>query len=62
MEETSDNIFKQLGIKDEDLKTWDSLTKKDLLKNITVIQKGEPIFMRLKAEEEIAYIKDKMKK
>ena len=62
MQDTSDNIFRQLGINEEKLKTWDSLKEKDLLNNIKVIQKGEPIFMRLNAEEEIAYIKDKMKK
>ena len=31
-------------------------------KNTKVIEKGEPIFMRLNAEEEIEYIKDAMRK
>ena len=62
MTETSDNILRQIGIEDENLKSWDSLNKHDNLKNIKVIEKGEPIFMRLNAEEEIEYIKEAMKK
>ena len=34
----------------------------DKIKNAKVIEKGEPIFMRLNAEEEIEYIKQAMKK
>ena len=60
MEETSNNIFNQLGIKEE-YRTWDSIYKFDELKDIKVIEKGEPIFMRLNAEEEIEYIKNAMK-
>ena len=60
MKETSLNILNQLGINDENLKTWDSLYKYDLLNNIKVIEKGEPIFMRLNMEEEIEYIKNAM--
>ncbi len=62
MEETSDNIFRQIGITNKDLKDWTSLKKYDKLSNIKVIEKGEPIFMRLNAEEEIEYIKQVMKK
>ncbi len=61
MKKTSENIFEQLGIKEESLKTWESLDKYDLIKNIKVIEKGEPIFMRLNYEEEVQYIKDMMK-
>ena len=62
MPETADSIFKQIGIENEELKTWNSLNKYDSLKNIIVIEKGEPLFMRLDAEEEINYIKEVMKK
>ena len=62
MPDTAKSIFKQIGVKDEDLKTWDSLSKYDAIKNTKVIEKGEPLFMRLDAEEEINYIKMAMKK
>ncbi len=62
MNETSENILKQIGVQDENLKTWKSLNEYDKLKHIKVIEKGEPIFMRLNAEEEIEYIKQEMKK
>lgn len=62
MNETSENILRQIGIEDESLKVWDSLKQYNKLKNIKVIEKGEPIFMRLNAEEEIEYIKQVMKK
>ena len=62
MNETSENILRQIGITDESLKTWESLKEYDKIKNIKEIEKGEPIFMRLNAEEEIEYIKQAMKK
>ena len=62
MNETSENILRQIGITDESLKTWESLKEYDKIKNAKVIEKGEPIFMRLNAEEEIEYIKQAMKK
>lgn len=62
MNETSENILRQIGVKDDELKTWDSLKDYDKLKDVKVIEKGEPIFMRLNAEEEIEYIKEAMKK
>ena len=62
MNETSENILRQIGITDESLKTWESLKEYDKIKNTKVIEKGEPIFMRLNAEEEIEYIKQTMKK
>ena len=62
MPDTAENIFKQIGIEKEELKTWDSLNKYDSLENIKVIEKGEPLFMRLDAEEEVNYIKDCMQK
>ncbi|KUP37993.1 methionine--tRNA ligase [Bacillus halotolerans] len=52
-------MFEQLGITDDALKAWDSITVFGQLKD-TKVQKGEPLFPRLEAEEEIAYIKGKM--
>ncbi|MCY8807706.1 methionine--tRNA ligase [Bacillus atrophaeus] len=56
---TPKKMFEQLGITDETLKAWDSITRFGQL-NKTKVQKGDPLFPRLEAEEEIAYIKDKM--
>ena len=61
MPETSANILKQLGIQNEENTTWDSLKDYDKLKNIQVIEKGIPLFLRLDAEKEIEYIKQGMK-
>ncbi|PAY11385.1 methionine--tRNA ligase [Bacillus sp. 7705b] len=52
-------MFEQLGITADALKAWDSITAFGQLKD-TKVQKGEPLFPRLEAEEEIAYIKGKM--
>lgn len=62
MSDTADNILKQIGIQKDELKTWDSLEKHNLIDNIMVTPKGEPLFMRLDAQEEIEYIKSGMKK
>lgn len=63
MEDTSNKILEQLGINQEELITWESTKKYDLLKqDIKVIEKGEPLFVRLDIEEEVNYIKEKMKK
>ena len=62
MPETTENILKQLGIEANELKTWESLFKYDQIKDTKVIKKGEPLFMRLNADEEIEYIKEGMKK
>jgi methionyl-tRNA synthetase len=62
MEETSKNILRQIGIEDENLKSWDSLTNYKGINKLKVIEKGEPIFMRLNAEEEKKYIKSMMGK
>ena len=56
MNETSENILRQIGIENEELKTWESLNNYENLKGIKVIEKGEPIFMRLNAEEEIVVL------
>ena len=63
MKETSKKMLEQLGIKDENLTTWNSTeTYGKLHENIKVIEKGEPLFMRLDMEEETNYIKEGMKK
>ncbi len=62
MEETSEKILNQLNINKDELKTWDSLYKNNLIPDkIIVTQKGEPLFVRLDMEEEINYIKEGMK-
>jgi len=63
MKETSKKMLEQLGINDEKITTWQSTqTYGKLLENTKVIEKGEPLFMRLDMEEEINYIKEGMKK
>ena len=62
MNDTAENILRQIGITDKKLTNWESLKPYDKLQNVKVIKKGEPIFMRLNAEEEIEYIKNLMKK
>lgn len=62
MEATSNRMVEQLGITDEELCSWDSIKKYDLLREGTkVTPKGEPLFMRLDIDEEVEYIKEKMK-
>ena len=60
MPDTAEDIFRQIGIKEENQKNWNSLENYKILQNIKVIEKGEPLFMRLDAEEEINYIKNCM--
>ncbi|EWH20175.1 methionine--tRNA ligase [Bacillus haynesii] len=57
--QTPEKIFAQLGVTDASLKTWDSIKSFGQLKSAKV-QKGEPLFPRLEAEDEVAYIKSKM--
>ncbi|MCY7791948.1 methionine--tRNA ligase [Bacillus haynesii] len=57
--QTPEKIFAQLGVTDASLKTWDSIKSFGQLKSVNV-QKGEPLFPRLEAEDEVAYIKSKM--
>ena len=61
MNDTADNILRQIGVKDKKLINWNSLKPYDKLNGLEVIKKGEPIFMRLNPEEEITYIKNLMK-
>ena len=62
MSDTANNILRQIGIKDVDSIRWDELKDYDKLKNLKVIEKGEPIFMRLNIEEEVEFLKSTMKK
>ncbi|MFA1795631.1 methionine--tRNA ligase [Bacillus velezensis] len=57
--QTPEKMFAQLGVEDQSLKAWDSNQTFGQLKNAKV-KKGEPLFPRLEAEEEVAYIKQKM--
>ena len=60
---TTNEMFRQLNIKNEELQNWNSLYKYDLInEEIKVIEKGEPLFIRLDVEEEVAYIKEGMKR
>ena len=57
MEDTSINLLGQIGIPCK-LQKWDSINKYDQLKDIKVIEKGEPLFMRKNVEEELEYLKN----
>ena len=58
---SSKKILEQLGI-DENMATWESLGSYDVIKEGTkVVEKGEPLFVRLDKEEEIEYIRKVMK-
>ena len=59
MKDTSDNMLRQLGMSDN--VNWDTLKEYKDIKDIKVIEKGEPIFMRLKEDEEVETIKNMMK-
>ena len=62
MKETAKKMFDQLLINDDEVKTWDSLRANNILKTVKVIEKGEPLFMRLDVEEELEYIQNEMHK
>ena len=62
LEETSSSMFKQLGINDDILKTWESLQENAKLKDLKVVEKGEPIFVRLDLAEETEFLKNEMSK
>jgi methionyl-tRNA synthetase len=61
MENTAKDILRQLGMENSNLRTWESLKEYDKITEAKVIEKGEPLFMRLNTEEEIDYIKSAMK-
>jgi methionyl-tRNA synthetase len=55
-----DKIFAQLGIRNDEIKGWDSLEGFGKIPVGTAVSKGEPIFPRLDIEEEVNYIKEQM--
>ncbi|MCP3032107.1 methionine--tRNA ligase [Halobacillus sp. A1] len=60
---TPEKIFQQLGVSQEDeYKSWSSISEFKGLPEGTTVQKDDPIFPRLDAEEEVQIIKDMMKK
>ena len=61
MNSTAENILRQIGIEKEELKNWENLNDYKKLENVNVIEKGEPIFMRLNVDEEVEYLKNVMK-
>ncbi|MCU6603861.1 methionine--tRNA ligase [Peribacillus frigoritolerans] len=58
--QTPEKIFAQLNIKDDVLKSWDSLAEFGQIPSETKVLKGDPIFPRLDMEEEVLYIKEQM--
>lgn len=60
--QSPESIFAQLGITDDSLKDWASITGYGKIPAGTkVVAKGTPIFPRLDAEEEVTYIQEQMK-
>ena len=53
MPNTPARIFEQLGVKDEALKTWDSLNSFGRLPAGTRVQKGEALFPRIDVKKEL---------
>lgn len=63
MEETTDNMFKQMGIMQQELKNWETL--KDYLEykqQNQVVKQATPLFVRLDLEQEAEYLKQQMAK
>ena len=62
MEDTANSMFTQLGLTNKELQAWDSLYEYNKLpESAKVVEKGEPLFVRLDMEEEVNYIKEQMK-
>ncbi len=60
--DTTENMLKQLNMQNKKLQNWDSLYQYDLIKEeIKVIEKGEPLFLRLDMDKEVDYIREGMK-
>lgn len=58
--ETPGKIFEQIGITDEEYKTWNSLSTIGCIPAGTKVVKGQPVFPRLEVEVEVEYIKEQM--
>ena len=61
MPDTGKKILEQLGIKNASM-LWDEINNETITEGTKVIEKGEPLFMRLDKAEEIEFIKEQMKK
>ena len=59
--QTAEIIFNQLGVNNKELQTWGSIKNAKLEPNTKVIEKGDPLFVRLDVNEEVEYIKANMK-
>jgi methionyl-tRNA synthetase len=57
---TPDGIFSQLGIHQDQLKSWDSLENFGGIASGTKVEKAAPLFPRLEIAEEVEFIKTKM--
>ena len=57
---TPNKMFKQLGIQEETLKAWESLSDFGMIPSGTKVEKDAPIFPRLEIAEEVDFIKGKM--
>ncbi|ULT57117.1 methionine--tRNA ligase [Neobacillus drentensis] len=57
---TPNGIFAQLGIQDEELKTWESLEGFGKIPSGVKVEKDAPLFPRLDIAEEVEFIKTKM--
>ncbi len=53
MPETPERIFAQLGVKDDALKTWESVQKFGRLQAGTIVKKGEALFPRIDVKKEL---------
>ena len=60
IKDTSDKIFEQLNISDENRK-WDTLRNSEIMKEVKVTDKPEILFARLDINEEVEWIKGIMK-
>ncbi|WP_077329923.1 methionine--tRNA ligase [Virgibacillus siamensis] len=60
--ESPAEIFKQLGITDESLQSWESVHENGRIAAGTMVSKGEPLFPRLDVEKEVEAIKAMMTK
>ena len=58
--EAPGQVFRQLGISDQDITKWEDLYEIGVIKAGTQVIKGDPIFPRLDTEKEIEHIKELM--
>ncbi|WP_430789413.1 methionine--tRNA ligase [Virgibacillus flavescens] len=58
--EAPTEIFRQIGVKDDNLKEWDSIHELGQIVEGTSVTKGDPIFPRLDVDEETQIIKAMM--